>query len=340
MKILVTGGAGFIGSHTVVELHHAGFESIILDNFSNSQKSALQGIEEIIGKKVISYEADINNPSTWDAIFSEHKIDGIIHFAASKAVGESVLKPLKYYRNNVAATVLMLEKMQEHQVSNLVFSSSCTVYGQPDTLPVTEASQVKPASSPYGNTKKICEDIIQDTVKTGNGLNAISLRYFNPIGAHESALIGELPLGPPANLVPFLTQSVAGIRGELAVYGTDYPTEDGTAIRDYIHVVDLAKAHVSAINLLLKQEINPENPYYDFFNIGTGKGSSVFEVIHAFEEATGLKVAYSLKPRREGDTTVVYADCTKSNEILGWKASKGLVESLGDAWRWQEKITN
>lgn len=339
MKILVTGGAGFIGSHTVVELHHAGFESVILDNFSNSQKSALQGIEEIIGKKVTSYEADINDASTWDTIFSNHKIDGIIHFAASKAVGESVLQPLKYYRNNVGATVLMLDKMHEYGVSNLVFSSSCTVYGQPDSLPVTELSQVKPASSPYGNTKKVCEDIIQDTVKTGNGLNAISLRYFNPIGAHESALIGELPLGPPANLVPFLTQSVAGIRGELSVYGDDYDTPDGTAIRDYIHVVDLAKAHVSAVNLLLQQEISPEKPYYDVFNIGTGKGSSVMEVIHGFEEATGLTVNYAIKPRREGDTTAIFADCTKSNDVLGWKATKGLVESLADAWRWQEIIS-
>ena len=332
MKILVTGGAGFIGSHTVVELHNAGFESIILDNFSNSEKKALAGIEQIIGKSVKYYEADVNDSSTWDKVFTEQKIDGIIHFAAAKAVGESVENPLKYYRNNVSATVLMLEKMLEHKVSNLVFSSSCTVYGEPDSLPVTENSLVKPATSPYGNTKQICESIIRDTVQSTNDLQAISLRYFNPIGAHESCLIGELPLGPPANLVPFLTQSVAGIRGQLAVYGNDYPTSDGTAVRDYIHVVDLAKAHVSALNLLLKQ---PKGRYYDFFNIGTGKGSSVLEVISAFEEATGLKVDYAVKPRREGDVIAVYADCTKSKNILGWHTEKTLKDALGDAWKWQ-----
>jgi UDP-glucose 4-epimerase len=333
MKILVTGGAGFIGSHTVVELHNAGFESIILDNFSNSEKKALAGIEQIIGKPVKYYEADINDSKTWDTIFTEQKIDGIIHFAAAKAVGESVEKPLKYYRNNVSATVLMLEKMAEHGVNNLVFSSSCTVYGEPDSLPVTENSAVKPATSPYGNTKQICEAIIRDTVQSTNDFHAISLRYFNPIGAHESALIGELPLGVPANLVPFLTQSVAGIRGQLAIYGNDYDTPDGTAIRDYIHVVDLAKAHVSALNLLLKQ---PEERYYDFFNIGTGTGSSVLEVIEAFEVATGLKVDFAIKPRREGDVVAVYADCTKSKQILGWQTEKTLKDALGDAWKWQK----
>jgi UDP-glucose 4-epimerase len=335
MKILVTGGAGFIGSHTVVELHNAGFESIILDNFSNSEKKALAGIEQIIGKSVKYYEADINDAKTWDTVFTEQKIDGIIHFAAAKAVGESVEKPLKYYRNNVSATVLMLEKMAEHGVNNLVFSSSCTVYGEPDSLPVTENSVVKPATSPYGNTKQICEAIIRDTVQSTNDFHAISLRYFNPIGAHESALIGELPLGVPANLVPFLTQSVAGIRGQLAIYGNDYDTPDGTAIRDYIHVVDLAKAHVSALNLLLKQ---PEGRYYDFFNIGTGTGSSVLEVIEAFEVATGLKVDFAVKPRREGDVVAVYADCTKSKQILGWQTEKTLANALGDAWKWQEKL--
>ena len=335
MKILVTGGAGFIGSHTVVELYNAGFESIILDNFSNSEKKALAGIEQIIGKSVKYYEADINDTQTWDKIFSEQKIDGIIHFAAAKAVGESVEKPLKYYRNNVSATVLMLEKMAEHGVNNLVFSSSCTVYGEPDSLPVTEDSIVKPATSPYGNTKQICESIIRDTVQSTNDFHAIALRYFNPIGAHESCLIGELPLGVPANLVPFLTQSVAGIRGQLSVYGNDYPTPDGTAVRDYIHVVDLAKAHVSALNLLLKQ---PEERYYDFFNIGTGTGSSVLEVITAFETATSLKVDYAIKPRREGDVVAVYADCSKSKQILNWQTEKSLKEALGDAWKWQQSI--
>lgn len=336
MNILVTGGAGFIGSHTVVELHNAGFESIILDNFSNSEKKALAGIEEIIGKSVKYYEADINDTTIWDKIFTEQKIDGIIHFAAAKAVGESVEKPLKYYRNNVSATILMLEKITEYQVNNLVFSSSCTVYGEPDSLPVTENSAVKPATSPYGNTKQICEAIIRDTVQSTNNFHAISLRYFNPIGAHESCLIGELPLGTPANLVPFLTQSVAGIRGQLSVYGNDYPTSDGTAVRDYIHVVDLAKAHVSALNLLLKQ---PEGRYYDFFNIGTGEGSSVLQVINAFEEATGLKVDYVIKPRRDGDVIAVYADCTKSKEHLGWQTEKSLKDALGDAWNWQKSLT-
>jgi UDP-glucose 4-epimerase len=336
MKILVTGGAGFIGSHTVVELHNAGFESIILDNFSNSEKTTLAGIEQIIGKTVKYYEADINDLVVWDKVFTEQKIDGIIHFAAAKAVGESVEKPLKYYRNNVSATVLMLEKMAEHGVNNLVFSSSCTVYGEPDSLPVTENSIVKPATSPYGNTKQICESIIRDTVYSTNYFHAISLRYFNPIGAHESCLIGELPLGVPANLVPFLTQSVAGIRGQLSVYGNDYDTPDGTAIRDYIHVVDLAKAHVSALNLLLKQ---PNERYYDFFNIGTGTGSSVLEVITAFETATGLKVDFAIKPRREGDVIAVYADCSKSKEILGWQTEKTLVEALRDAWNWQHKLS-
>lgn len=335
MNILVTGGAGFIGSHTVVELQKVGFTSIILDNFSNSDIKVLDGLEKIMGEKVKYYQANINDASVWDKIFTEQKIDGIIHFAANKAVGESVEKPLKYYRNNVAATVLMIEKMIEHGVNNLVFSSSCTVYGQPEALPVTEDSPVQPATSPYGNSKQICEEIIRDTVQSTNDLHAISLRYFNPIGAHESCLIGELPLGIPANLVPFLTQSVAGIRGQLSVYGNDYDTPDGTAVRDYIHVVDLAKAHVSALNLLLKQ---PEGRYYDFFNIGTGKGSSVLEVITAFEEATGLKVDYAIKPRREGDVVAVYADCTKSKQILGWQTEKTLKDALGDAWNWQETI--
>jgi UDP-glucose 4-epimerase len=336
MKILVTGGAGFIGSHTVVELHNAGFESIILDNFSNSEKKAIAGIEKIIGKPVKYYEANINEASTWDKVFTDQKIDGIIHFAAAKAVGESVEKPLKYYRNNVGATILMLEKMIEHNVNNLVFSSSCTVYGEPDKLPVTEDSPIKPATSPYGNTKQICESIIKDTALSSDSFHAVSLRYFNPVGAHESCLIGELPLGVPANLVPFLTQSVAGIRGQLAVYGNDYPTPDGTAIRDYIHVVDLAKAHVSALNLLLKQS---KDKFYDFFNIGTGKGSSVLEVIAAFEEATGLKIDYAIKPRRDGDIISVYADCTKSKQLLGWQTEKSLVQALGDAWNWQKKIS-
>ncbi len=335
MKILVTGGAGFIGSHTIVELNNAGYESVIFDNFSNSEEKAVLGIEKIIGKSVKYYNADILDATAWDRVFTEQKIDGIIHFAAAKAVGESVQNPLKYYKNNVAGTTLMLEKMIEHGVKNLVFSSSCTVYGEPDILPVTETSQVKKALSPYGNTKQICEEIITDTVASQESFHAISLRYFNPIGAHETALIGELPLGVPANLVPFLTQAVAGLRGKLAIYGTDYPTPDGTAIRDYIHVVDLAKAHVSAIKLVTNQR---DGQYYDIFNIGTGTGSSVLEVINAFETATDIKVAYDVMPRREGDVVSVYADCTKSNNILGWKSELTLADALRDAWKWQQNI--
>ena len=335
MQILITGGAGFIGSHTYVVLKENGYTPIIVDNFSNSSKQVIKNLEIITKEAVIYEEGDVNDPQVYDHIFTKYDIKGIIHFAASKAVGESVENPLKYYRNNVAATVLLLEKMAQYGLSNLVFSSSCTVYGQPETLPATEESPVQPATSPYGNSKQICEEIIRDTVATSSSLKAIALRYFNPIGAHESALIGELPLGTPANLIPFLTQSVAGLRGPLQVWGTDYPTPDGTAIRDYIHVVDLAKAHVKALAYLIdgKSDVN-----YDFFNIGTGQGSSVMEVITAFEKATGKKVPYEVRDRRAGDITAVYASTNKSNQVLGWKTEYSLEKALQDSWKWQESL--
>lgn len=336
MEILITGGAGFIGSHTYIELIENGYLPIIVDNFSNSSLEVITQLEKITSQNVQFIQGDINDPETLDKVFKNHSIQGVIHFAASKAVGESVENPLKYYRNNVSATVLLLEKMQEFGINNLVFSSSCTVYGQPISLPVTEAAEVQVATSPYGNTKQICEEIIADTVKAKSKLSAISLRYFNPIGAHSSGLIGELPIGAPANLIPFITQSVAGIRGPLNIYGNDYPTSDGTAIRDYIHVVDLANAHVKALQYLINQQ---KDNFYDFFNIGTGKGSSVLEVIHSFENATGKKVNYHIQPRRAGDVTAVYASTDKSNKILNWKANISLEQALKDAWTWQENLS-
>jgi UDP-glucose 4-epimerase len=336
MNILITGGAGFIGSHTYVVLKESGFNPIIIDNFSNSSIRVIQQLETICQSPVVYYDLDVNDSKTYDEIFNDHKIAGIIHFAASKAVGESVDNPLKYYKNNVASTILLLEKMQEYGIKNLVFSSSCTVYGQPAELPVTEQSPIQVAVSPYGNTKQMCEEIIADTALASSDLRAISLRYFNPIGAHPSALIGELPLGPPANLIPFLTQSVAGLRGPLQVFGTDYPTSDGSAIRDYIHVCDLAEAHLKALQHLLDQQ--KDQCYYDFFNIGTGEGTSVLQIIHAFEKATGEKVNYELKPRRSGDITAVYAAIEKSKVELGWKAKRSLEESLKDAWAWQKAL--
>lgn len=335
MKILITGGAGFIGSHTFVVLQENGYTPVILDNLSNSSHQVIAALKKITSKEVIFIQGDVNNPTDLSAVFEQHLIEGVIHFAASKAVGESVENPLKYYRNNVSATILLIEKMLEYGVKNLVFSSSCTVYGQPVSLPVTENSEVQRATSPYGNTKQICEEIISDTVESKSGLSAISLRYFNPIGAHPSGLIGELPLGPPANLIPFLTQSVAGLRGPLNVYGNDYPTIDGTAIRDYIHVCDLANAHLKALEHLLNQK---NSNFYDFFNIGTGKGSSVLEVIESFEKATGEKVQYTIQPKRAGDVTAVYASTDKSNEVLKWKAELSLEQSLKDAWTWQKQI--
>jgi UDP-glucose 4-epimerase len=333
--ILVTGGAGFIGSHTVVELDKAGFKSIILDDLSNSKHDVLGRITKIIGKEVAFYKGNCSDKALLGQLFTEHSIDAVIHFAASKAVGESVENPLKYYRNNVGATALLLEELQNNGIQNFVFSSSCTVYGEPDSLPVTETNPVKKATSPYGNTKQICEELLEDLCRSAKPINAVSLRYFNPIGAHESGLIGELPLGVPANLIPFITQTAAGIRETLSVFGNDYNTPDGTCIRDYIHVVDLAKAHVAAVQHLLdKTNVG----YYNTVNLGTGQGNSVLEIIETFQKVNNVKVNYQIKPRREGDVVAVYGSVAKAKELFGWQTEKTLEEALADAWRWQKSL--
>lgn len=334
-NILVTGGAGFIGSHTAVELSAAGYNPIIIDDFSNSERSVLDGLEKIIGKRPTLYEGKFQDTALLEKIFEAESIDGVIHFAAFKAVGESVNEPLKYFDNNVSGLVTLMEFLEEKKIGNLVFSSSCTVYGEADKLPLTEGAPVKPAASPYGATKQIGETIIADTTRASQTLRSLSLRYFNPIGAHTSALIGELPRGVPMILVPFITQVVAGWRDELTVFGDDYPTPDGTSVRDYIHVVDLAKAHVKALEYLQSQ--NPK--FYDVFNIGTGKGSSVLEVIQTFETTTGKKVPYKIGARRPGDVTAAYADAGKAKKVLGWQAEKTLEEALADAWRWQQTLS-
>ena len=334
MKILVTGGAGFIGSHTVVELINAGHEPIIIDNFNNSDKSALKGIKKIIKKSVKCYEKDCNEFKVLEQICIKENIEGIIHFAAYKAVGESVENPIKYYENNLGSTLNVLKVMIKLGIKNLVFSSSCTVYGQPDQVPVTEETPRQPATSPYGNTKTMCEDILRDTIAAGNNLKIVALRYFNPIGAHPSAHIGELPNGVPSNLVPFITQTAAGIRKKLTVFGSDYNTSDGTNVRDFIHVVDLANAHVSAIELLSKQADN----YYDIFNVGTGTGNTVLEIIRTFEKVNNLKLNYEIGPRRTGDVEKIYGSVEKAERIMGWKVKKTLADSLEDAWRWEKKL--
>lgn len=335
-QVLVTGGTGFIGSHTVVELQNSGYDVVIVDNLSNSKVEVLDKIKEISGIRPKFEQFDLTDRQKVKDFFQKYSdIDAIIHFAASKAVGESVDKPLMYYNNNLNSLMNIMEAMMEFNVANLVFSSSCTVYGQPDELPVTEQTHRKEAESPYGNTKTICEDIIRDTIKSYPSLKGIALRYFNPIGAHASAKIGELPLGVPNNLIPFLTQTVAGIRPELSVFGNDYDTADGSAIRDYIHVVDLAKAHVVAIERLLKNS-NKEN--YEYFNIGTGNGVSVLEIIKSFERATGEKVPHKIVARRAGDIEKIYADTSLANEELGWKAESTLDETLLSAWKWQLNI--
>ena len=336
-QILVTGGTGYIGSHTVVELQNNGYEVVIVDNLSNSKLEVLDGIESITGIRPSFEQLDLSLYNETRAFFAKYsKIEAVIHFAASKAVGESVDQPLLYYRNNLNSLMNVLECMKEFKVPNLVFSSSCTVYGQPDKLPVMETTPRKEAESPYGNTKTICEDIIRDTTAANPELNGIALRYFNPIGAHASARIGELPLGVPNNLIPFVTQTVAGMRAELSVFGDDYDTEDGSCIRDYIHVVDLAKAHVVAIERLVNEK-NKNN--YEFFNIGTGNGVSVLEIIESFERATGEKVPHKIVGRRSGDIEKIYADTSFANEELGWKAESTLDETLLSAWKWQENIS-
>ncbi len=333
MKILVTGGTGYIGSHTVVELQNKGFEVLIVDNLSNSSAEIIDKIEKITGVRPALEVFDLGDrEKTADFFKRNSDIMGVIHFAAFKAVGESVEKPLMYYRNNLVSLMNILESMKETGVQNFVFSSSCTVYGQPDTLPVSESAPIKKAESPYGNTKQISEEIIQDTIRTSD-IHGIALRYFNPIGAHETALIGELPLGVPNNLVPFITQTAIGIRDQLKVFGNDYPTPDGTPIRDYIHVVDLAKAHVVAVNRMIQNEMKK---VFEVFNLGTGKGYSVLEVIKSFEKVSGKKLNYRIVGRREGDIVQVWANPAFSNKELGWKAEKGLDEMVATAWKWEQ----
>ncbi|MBC9794385.1 UDP-glucose 4-epimerase GalE [Sinomicrobium weinanense] len=335
-KILVTGGLGFIGSHTVVELQNEGFEVVIIDNLSNSSLDVLEGITRITGKTPQFEKMDLRDKPKVKEFFAKHSdVEGVIHFAASKAVGESVEKPLLYYENNINTLVYILQELSERGEASFIFSSSCTVYGQADELPITEDAPVKTAESPYGNTKQIGEEIIADTCKVHERLKAISLRYFNPIGAHPSVEIGELPLGVPQNLVPFITQTGAGVREQLSVFGGDYPTPDGTGIRDYIHVVDLARAHVVALKRLLKGD-NKSN--YEVFNVGTGKGSSVLEVINSFEKVSGEKLNYKIVDRRPGDITAAFADTTRANTELGWKAQSTLDEAMRSAWAWEKKI--
>ena len=337
MKILVTGGTGFIGSHTVVELQAAGYEPVILDNLYNSNTGVLTGLKNITGLDFPFYELDCTNEAAVRELFEKEKFDGVIHFAAYKAVGESVDEPLKYYENNLGSLLVLLKVMKEFKVSNFVFSSSCTVYGQPEVLPVTEGTPRQPATSPYGNTKAICEDIIRDYVFSNPGLKALALRYFNPVGAHPSAEIGELPSGVPSNLVPYLTQAAAGLRDGLVVFGDDYDTPDGTCIRDFIHVVDLAKAHVKALELLNRQT---ESDFYDVINVGTGQGNTVLELIQTFEKTNGVKLNYRIGPRRPGDVEKIWAQSDKANSLLEWETEKTLEDSLRDAWRWQVKLIN
>jgi len=335
-KILVTGGLGFIGSHTVVELQNEGFEVVIIDDLSNSTASVLEGISSITDKMPIFEKLDMKNKSALVDFFKRHDdILGVIHFAASKAVGESVEKPLHYYENNINTLIYILQSVSGLDESNFIFSSSCTVYGQADEMPITENAPVKAAESPYGNTKQIGEEIIRDACKVDSNLKAIALRYFNPIGAHPSAKIGELPIGVPQNLVPYITQTAAGLRNCLSIFGDDYPTEDGTCVRDYIHVVDLAKAHVVALRRLIE---NNNNTNFESFNVGTGVGSSVLEVVKSFERVSGKTLNYKIAPRREGDVVSAYANTDKANKVLGWKAESTLDDAMKSAWNWEKFI--
>lgn len=335
--ILVTGGTGFIGSHTTVELIEAGYNVVIVDNLSNSNIGVLDGIEKITGVRPAFEQVDLRDREATEGVFAKYPgIEGIIHFAASKAVGESVQKPLLYYHNNIISLINLLELMPKYGVKGIIFSSSCTVYGQPrpEDLPVTERAPHQKATSPYGNTKEINEQIIFDYIHSGASVKSIILRYFNPIGAHPSALIGELPNGVPNNLIPYVTQTAMGIREQLTVFGNDYNTADGTCIRDYIYVVDLAKAHVAAMARVLDKETEP----VECFNVGTGKGNSTLEIVKTFEAATGVKLNWKFGPRREGDIEKIWGDCTKANQVLGWKAATPLPEVLQSAWKWQQKL--
>ena len=338
MKVLVTGGLGYIGSHTVVELQNEGHEVIVIDDLSNSSKDVLKGITKITGVTPQFEELDLKEKYKVQYFFKRHQdIDGVIHFAASKAVGESVDKPLFYYENNVTTLIYVLQELQQLKCQNFIFSSSCTVYGEADKLPITENSPIKPAESPYGNTKQIGEEILKDSCQINLDLKTIVLRYFNPIGAHKSSHIGELPQGFPQNLVPYITQTAVGLREQLSIFGNDYDTKDGTCIRDYIHVTDVAKAHVCALNRLFK---NQQSHNFEVFNIGTGKGSSVLEVIQSFERVSDQKLNYKIVDRRQGDVISAFADTTKANTILGWESKYSLDNAMLDAWNWEQKIRN
>lgn len=331
-KILVTGGLGYIGSHTVVELLAEGYEVVVIDNLNNTSETVQQRIQEVSGKTIDLLIADVNDGSALDKLFAKHRFDGVIHFAAYKAVGESVDHPVMYYQNNISGLISLLGAMEKYNVSNLIFSSSCTVYGATSDLPVTESTAIQKAESPYGTTKIVCEDIITDFAKHKE-FKSILLRYFNPVGAHSSAKIGELPLGVPNNLVPFITQTAAGIRKELTVFGSDYKTKDGTCVRDYIHVVDLAKAHVRAI-----AHCTDMMDSIDIFNVGTGNGNTVLEVINAFERVNGVKLNYKIGPKRGGDVEQIYADTARVNKVLGWSADYDLDDMMKHAWAWQQTL--
>ena len=334
-KVLVTGGAGFIGSHTVIALNDAGFEPIIADNFSNSEPFILERLEKICNRSFTFSNTDFTKPREIKELFEQHQPDAVIHFAAFKAVGESVQEPLKYYHNNVVSMIHLMEIMTEFNVKDLVFSSSCTVYGEPDKIPVTENSAAGNAVSPYGRTKVICEDILRDAFSANMAFRSSLLRYFNPIGAHPSGLIGELPRGVPNNLVPYITQTAAGWRNQLTIHGNDYSTSDGTCIRDYIHVVDLAEAHVAALEFIRK---SPDTPILEVFNVGTGEGSSVLQAVKAFESATGQPLNYTIGPRRAGDVEKIFADTNKVKNALNWEPKKSLNDAMADAWRWQQTL--
>ena len=333
--VLVCGGAGYIGSHTTVELINAGYDVVIADNFSNSDMGAVEGVRKITGVEIPFVEVDCCDLEAFRKVFEQYEFDSAIHFAASKAVGESVEKPMLYYRNNLLSLMNMIDLMREFGRHNIVFSSSCTVYGEPDKQPVTEQTPRKPATSPYGNTKQMSEDILRDAVAATPGLKGIALRYFNPTGAHPSALIGELPRGVPQNLVPYITQTAAGIRQCLSIFGDDYPTPDGSCIRDYIDVVDLAKAHVAAISRMIEGR-SDEN--YEIFNVGTGRGVSVLELVNRFREVNGVELPCKIAPRREGDIIAIWADPTRANTVLGWKAERTLDETLAAAWAWEKHV--
>ena len=333
--VLVTGGAGYIGSHTAVELIAAGFDAVLVDDLSNSEVAVIEGVRAITGRDVPFVEADCCDREALERIFTRYEFGSAIHFAASKAVGESLREPMKYYRNNLLSFMNLVELMHETGRRNIVFSSSCTVYGEPRRLPVTERTPRRPAASPYGNTKQMCEDILRDSLAAYPGLKGIALRYFNPIGAHPSALIGELPRGVPQNLVPYITQTAAGIRECLSVFGDDYPTPDGSCIRDYIDVVDLARAHVAAIRRMIEDK---NKTPYEIFNVGTGRGVSVLELVRKFEEVNHVKLNYKIAPRREGDIIAIWADPTLANTELGWKAERSLDETLAAAWAWEKHV--